>query len=255
MPLCRLCQKERELKESHIIPRFLYKYMLSVTDNEITQFDGQKNLWQKSNRQLKKKLLCFSCEQLLGKNETLFSDVFRTINEAGNKIRFAYGELRSEDQDEIEISGFSKAEINHFFRSNPLYKKIHILEFFSISYIYRELLNNEHEIPKSEVEKIRGYLLGSTELPFMLHIRLHDSKPSFNIFTTAIIMDGLADWKHFIFYIPNMQFHIAMHVSGTPSRMAKTLIIPTDFKKDEIGSINLIKQFQEGSRVSKNLRR
>lgn len=247
--------RRKKLKESHIIPRFLYRYMLSVTDNQITQFDGRINLWQKSNRQLKKKLLCSDCEQLLGRNETLFSDVFREINGDGDKGRLAFGELGSDDLEALERRGFSKAEINEFLRSNPLHEKIQIIEFFSISYIYRELLNNAYSISESEVKKIKGYLLGVTELPFMLHVRVHNSKPNFNMFTTAIVMDGLADWKHFIFYIPNMQFHIAMHVSGTPSKMAKTLIIPTDFKEDEIGSIKLIRKFQAGSRVSKNLRK
>lgn len=255
MTLCNLCQKAKELKESHIIPKFLYRYMLSVTENKITQFDGRINLWQKSNRQLTKKLLCSDCEQILGKNETLFSEVFREINRNSDKSKFAFGELGPEDLEALESRGYSKAEINDFLRSNPLYEKIQILEFFSISYIYRELLNNAYSIPEYEVEKIRGYLLGVTELSFMLHVRVHDSKPDFNIFTTVIVMDGLDDWKHFIFYIPNMQFHIAMHVSGTPSKMAKTLIIPTDFKEDEIGSINLIRKFQKGSRVSKNLKK
>lgn len=253
MTQCKLCGDERDLQESHIIPRFLYKYMLKVTDGNITQFDGRINLWQNSNRQLKKKLLCFDCEQLLSKNETQFSDVFKQVNAADDKSQFVYAELDSEALDKFVSLGYGKADIENMLKANPLQEKLSILEYFSISYIYRELLNNSYTIPSSEVEKIKRYLLKKDALPFMLNIRVHDSKPSFNFFTTAIVMDTLDDWKHFVFYIPNMQFHIALRVKGTPDEMVKTLIIPSDFKKDEIGSINLLRKFQEGSRVANNL--
>ena len=80
MQICKLCDESRELRESHIIPRFLYRYMINITDNTLTQFSGALNLWQRSNRQLTKKLLCSDCEQCLGRNETAFSDIFRLIN-------------------------------------------------------------------------------------------------------------------------------------------------------------------------------
>ncbi len=58
MQTCKLCNENRELRESHIIPRFLYRYMIKVADNNLTQFSGALNLWQRSNRQLTKN--CFA---------------------------------------------------------------------------------------------------------------------------------------------------------------------------------------------------
>lgn len=254
MNRCKLCDEERELQKSHIVPRFIYKYMMGITDNNLTQFDGQKNLWQKSNRQLKKKLFCSECEQLLGKNETIFSSIFKEINRSSNKEGLLYAELDSQAIKELELKGFTKQEISTFFESNPLYSQLSNLEYFAISYIYRELLNNSYKIPEKEITKLKHFLLKKNDLAFMLHIRLHNSTRSFNMFSTAIVLDGLEDWKHYVFYLPNMQFHVALHVGGTPEHMAKTFILPSDLFNDELSSIELIRKFQKGSRVANNLK-
>ena len=246
MHRCKLCDEERELQKSHVIPRFIYKYMLGITNNSLTQFDGQKNLWQKSNRQLKKELFCAECEQLLGKNETTFSLIFKEINSNSNREGLVCGELGSQAIKDIELKGITKQQISTFLENNPLYSQLSNLKYFAISYIYREILNNSYKIPEKEITKLKRFLLKQDDLAFMLHIRLHDSTPSFNLFSTAIVLDGLEDWKHYVFYLPNMQFHVALRVGGTPEHMAKTLIIPSNFFNDELSSIELLRKFQKG---------
>ncbi len=114
MQTCKLCNENRELRESHIIPRFLYRYMIKVTDNNLTQFSGALNLWQRSNRQLTKKLLCSDCEQRLGSNETEFSDVFRAINLEKDRSIFSYGELGDEVYKKLLEKDLSKKRLMRF---------------------------------------------------------------------------------------------------------------------------------------------
>lgn len=253
--ICKLCEREKELKSSHVIPRFLYRYMLNVTDGYLTQYHSYLNLWQKSNRQLKKELFCFECEQLLSKNELAFSEIFKQINESSEseKAVFSYAVLDDSEINKLEQKGYDQKSIDAFLKSNPIYDKIHILEYFAISYIYRELLNNSYTIPESEKRLLQNYLLNGSTCSFMLHVRLHNSQPSFNLISTATVFDALDDWKHYTFYVPNMQFHVALRVGGTPEDMSKTIVMPSNFFDDDLGSIEMIRNTQSGSRKSANL--
>lgn len=62
---CRLCQKKRKLKKSHIIPELLYKgfyndkgHMMGITGR------GNKG-WKPLQKGLRELLLCGGCEQFL----------------------------------------------------------------------------------------------------------------------------------------------------------------------------------------------
>ncbi|EIC5076822.1 hypothetical protein K9512_004302 [Vibrio parahaemolyticus] len=250
---CKLCERSEKLQKSHIIPRFLYKFMLKITDNNITQFDSTLNLWQRTNRQLKNELFCFDCEQLLSSNELEFSKIFKDINSSSNKAEYTYIDVEEGLLRDMDSLGFHRNEVIDLINSSPISKNIRILEYFSISYIYRELINNSYNIPSNEIKLLQDYLLGKVNCPIMLHIRLNTSEPSFNMFSTAIVLDCLDDWKHYIFYLPNMQFHIAIRVNGTPENMSKTIVIPANFYEDEIGSIQIIKNVQKDSRKASNL--
>lgn len=70
---CKLCKKDRELKNSHIIPEFIYSalyddkhrfHVISVNEDE------KEKLPQKGVRE---RLLCAECEQLLSRNERYVS--------------------------------------------------------------------------------------------------------------------------------------------------------------------------------------
>jgi hypothetical protein len=69
MVTCKLCLEERELKNSHIIPEFIYSSLYDEKHrfHEISVDENKKNkLPQKGVREY---LLCGECEQLLSKNE------------------------------------------------------------------------------------------------------------------------------------------------------------------------------------------
>ncbi|MBF4308065.1 hypothetical protein, partial [Vibrio anguillarum] len=59
--------------------------------------------------------------------------------------------------------------------------------------------------------------------------------------------------KYYTFYVPNMQFHVALRVGGTPEDMSKTIVMPSNFFDDDLGSIEMIRNTQSGSRKSANL--
>ena len=66
--VCKLCQNDRELRNSHIIPEFLYKtlYEESGRFNELNLDKGRNKFHQKGIRE---RLLCDECEQLFSKYE------------------------------------------------------------------------------------------------------------------------------------------------------------------------------------------
>jgi len=229
--------------------------MIKITDNNLTQFNGLLNLWQKSNRQLKKKLLCEDCEQLLGKNETLFSEIFKSINLEKNKGLYTYVEFDEEQYNELAEKGFSKNDIDGLLVDNPIYDKLEIIRYFSVSYMFRELINNPYDVSENELKKIRLFLQNKCDFPFMLTVRVHDGQPEFNLFSTVIVMDSLPDWKHYVFYIPNMQFHVALNINGTPEHMNKTFITLANFFTDEIGTLNQLKKYQSSAKIAHNLKK
>lgn len=246
MPICKLCQQEKILKKSHIIPRFLYKFMQKNTNNQITQFNGFLNLWQLSNRQLIKEFFCDDCEQLLGKNETKFSSIFHTINKQKAEDRRPYC-------DPNKYPCLVDKKIYDFFKESPFHENIHIVKYFAISYIFRELLRNNYKIPDYYIDRLRNYLLNIEYFDFMIDIRLHNSPRSFNLFTTVIVMDGLEDWKHFAFYLPNMLFHIAFSIKDEiPNEFIEPIIFPDNLFCDEAGILKIVADLQKGAYKTKN---
>lgn len=68
--VCKLCKQDKELQESHIIPKFIYKPLrddknriqrLSIIEHENKKYKKLKPIQDG----LKERLLCFDCEQLL----------------------------------------------------------------------------------------------------------------------------------------------------------------------------------------------
>lgn len=75
MPTCKLCQNERPLEVSHIVPRFVAKRLKTDSPNPF-----MRN-WTEPNRRLqdapKKRLLCRECEERFSRTEDAFSrDIF-----------------------------------------------------------------------------------------------------------------------------------------------------------------------------------
>jgi hypothetical protein len=86
---CKLCLKERELQESHIVPSFVYKWMKETSATGYMRFGQAPN--KRSQDGYKARWLCCECEQLLNVWETQFAtQIFHPINREGSvKIRYS----------------------------------------------------------------------------------------------------------------------------------------------------------------------
>lgn len=94
--ICRLCQKKRPLRKSHIFPEFLYTDVYDKKHRyEVNNLAGQKLLPFRQSG-IWEKLLCHDCEQKLSKNETYSSKVIR---------RLASVVIREEEKNEAYVLG------------------------------------------------------------------------------------------------------------------------------------------------------
>ena len=90
MAICSLCKSEKVLKESHIIPKFVFD---RIKKNSPTGYlrRGLLNSNQRMQDGDKPKMLCEDCEQLFSQAERRFTEnIFSPYHELG-KISFEYG--------------------------------------------------------------------------------------------------------------------------------------------------------------------
>src|SRR5665647_1861288 len=72
--ICRLCDCEKTLKESHIIPKFVFRWMKKTGGKYIRKADNPNKRVEDG---VKDYLLCNDCEQLFSKLEDKFArDIF-----------------------------------------------------------------------------------------------------------------------------------------------------------------------------------
>ena len=73
---CKLCLKERNLCNSHIIPEFMYKPLYDTLHRyHMISFESdEKNKYLRKG--IREPLLCFDCEQHISKLETYSRNVF-----------------------------------------------------------------------------------------------------------------------------------------------------------------------------------
>jgi hypothetical protein len=91
MPIssCRLCGETKELRESHILPGFVYRWMKETSATGYLRFGQQPNLRVQDG--LKLHLLCADCEQRFNQWETQFANqIFHPMTQ-GKTQRAFYG--------------------------------------------------------------------------------------------------------------------------------------------------------------------
>lgn len=114
--VCRLCEREAELEESHVIPSFVYKWLKDSSGTGFLRFgiepdkraqDGYKLFW-----------LCGDCEDRLNTWETEFANrVFHPFNKgASAKVPYGSWLLKFCVSVSWRVLNFfiEKADLNHF---------------------------------------------------------------------------------------------------------------------------------------------
>jgi hypothetical protein len=86
---CRLCDKEELLKESHIIPKFVFRWLKETGGKYIRKADNPNKRVEDG---VKLQLFCNNCEQLFSKVEDKFArDIFYPYSNS-NIYKFQYDE-------------------------------------------------------------------------------------------------------------------------------------------------------------------
>ena len=83
---CKLCGENRQILESHIIPKFVFRWMKNTGGLPYIRFSG--SIDKRSQDGPKIKLLCEACEMLLNQWETEFA-ILRVIEDPKKLLMFA----------------------------------------------------------------------------------------------------------------------------------------------------------------------
>lgn len=84
---CALCHEIRELEESHIIPKFVFRYLRKTSHGAVRNLDNPNKVVQDSEKHY---LLCGDCEDLFSVYETKFANkIFYPYQKDGVR-KFSY---------------------------------------------------------------------------------------------------------------------------------------------------------------------
>lgn len=253
---CQLCGSQEPLQDSHIIPHFLYRNMNRYLKSEFDgdkpiQFDSKLNLIQRSDRQWKEKMFCWNCEQLLSKNETLFSQIFQDIVSChpSDRIKFAYRygmELEQLDQE----FGYSKKDIKLLLDNSYFdIKKADIVRSFAVSYVIRCIYLSDVKVSENLLKHIEGILYG-LPLDSVKVIMSINTGTNFKIISSVYPLDSDPRFKHFLFVMPEIKIHLIID-EKFEFEGDKVLVLPNDLFND-MDIVKLFSSTVQGMRVAEN---
>ncbi len=139
---CRLCEKVRELEDSHILPKFIYKYQKKTSPTGYVRGTENPNLIVRDGE--KTPFLCGECEDLFSKWETKFAtDIFHPYQNDSKK-EFLYEEW-----------------LTKYLASVSFRVLVYIYEESKLNYFSQEML----KYVDGAINNLRIYLLGETQHP------------------------------------------------------------------------------------------
>lgn len=156
--ICKLCQKEKKLRRSHIFPEFMYQniydenpkrfYSLNVDLEEL--LNSTKRIEQKGIREY---LLCDSCEVKFSKNEEYAAETIYAKRNQNETYIVSQSETPNKDYWLYEYAGFS-------------YEKF---KLFLMSLLWRIVISDSYQTPSVRpdlLEKLRLSLLDEDPLDY-----------------------------------------------------------------------------------------
>ena len=156
--ICKLCLNEKELRQSHIIPEFMYQ---NIYDKDPKRFytlnvhiesdeDSKRKIEQKGIREY---LLCADCESLLSKYESYSAETIYAKNK-GNKTYIVKAEQTPDQQ---------------YFSYNYAGFKYKEFRVFLLSLLWRVIVSKTFSTPDidaTEVERLRVAILNEDPLDY-----------------------------------------------------------------------------------------
>ena len=101
---CRLCLMDKKLRNSHIIPEFLYKGLYLIDDHRFKIIDRETSRDRIAQKGLREKLLCHDCEQFLDRRyEKYFKSVWYDDHPLLNEISGSFYEIIDLDYAKIKL--------------------------------------------------------------------------------------------------------------------------------------------------------
>ena len=74
MTKCKLCNENKGLCDSHILPKFFFNWLKNTSATKLLRIADNPNKPVQDG--VKRKLFCLDCEERLNKLETYFSNTF-----------------------------------------------------------------------------------------------------------------------------------------------------------------------------------
>lgn len=252
---CKLCKKENELQDSHVIPKLIYRYMRRHQDktmnlNGLLTLDSRKRKIDITQYQWKMKLFCKECELVLSKNETKFARILHDINEISkDKIPDMFYSPESLEELKKEKPTFV-SELEELIKNNYFSEeKAFTLKYFAASFVLRQLYIIDNTLGTNEVSLLEDYLLGLGDGKFTLFVKINYGQ-SFKAFSSTFALDKIDTFKHYNFIVPEMWFHLIFDIQGKLGA-EKIVVIPEDFFKDKIIRRLLSQPYQGASLTEK----
>ncbi len=210
--ICKLCQQDRDLQESHLIPAAVYKRFHSLASpNPNPLFISSRGVIQTS-RQTKTRLLCAECEDILNRegekwvlpliaNEDKTFPLYEILTRVAPDCTLpnitAYAAIRN--------PGIKIKELTHF--AAGIFWKASVHSWRSGK--------NETQIELGPYEeRLRSYVLEPQKAPFPENVTLMITllPPSNVPLMTNIPMRGPSGegFRNFRFYMPGIQFILSV---------------------------------------------
>lgn len=143
--VCKLCQKEKELKKSHILSEFYYEKLYDPSKKRLHLTNYEKGKFDFHQKGLREYLLCDDCEGILSRSETYVANLLKNSCPS------------FEIQDLTEIKPVDSKLIYHHQLSLLWRMSVSKTDFF------KEVNLGHYE------EIIRKFLLGESELGYEIY--------------------------------------------------------------------------------------
>lgn len=142
MTKCRLCEEEKELELSHIIPKFIFRHLKNTSPTGNMRSTENPNKSKQDG--LKLPFLCGDCEDLFSCWETKFANEIFFKHQDGTQEAFSYEAWLSKYLASISFRGLAHAYYNG-----------------ELSHFDENML---HHVPAA-IDRLRKYILGQSPTP------------------------------------------------------------------------------------------
>jgi len=154
---CALCREERVLRDSHLMPKWVYRRLRRATGNDGSPVFVSRGAAVQTSRQVTKHLLCDDCENRFGTREDYVAGM--TEVDSGGKIKLAHHVSRQDSPSGRLVSISSTVETDQ-------------ITYFAASIIWRAcVMGHGCRLGRYEAD-FRSYLLGEAEFPSVAAISM-----------------------------------------------------------------------------------